>query len=337
MTLSTPQIAKLLYMAKSHVTGGSDALPSKNAGWKGRKGRLKPTAMFSIAAILALAVVAPRVPGHSLPSPVNGSWQVDSRHSYAEIITDGTTDFGKKKIDVTLGFARLNGQMQLDATDPVKSRVDFRIYPANSMAPPIGEDGKVTTQWLANLANHTLVCFHSKRITRMPDGKVQATGDLTLTRVDRNIDATPSEAYAGPVYGPPMIHRVSHEATFIFDLSVPAGQVQKPGALHASTSTKVFREDFPQLARAVVSAYWPPLIEDRNCEAPAGTGEAYSGQKCTGTFLMSPGPPESPYTRPGEDYPGPQGFNAVIGERVAFQIQMDLLPQTSREQRGSGN
>ncbi|HET6933225.1 MAG TPA: YceI family protein [Candidatus Angelobacter sp.] len=293
--------------------------------------------MISIAAILALAVVAPRVPGHSIPSPVSGSWQVDSRHSYAQIITDGTTDFGKKKIDVTLGFARLNGQMQLDENDPAKSRVDFRIYPADSMAPPIEEDGKISTQWLANLANHTLVCFHSKKIVRMPDGKVQASGDLTLTRVDRNVDATPSEAYAGPVYGPPMVHRVSHEATFIFDLSEPAGKVQKAGLLHASTATKVFREDFPQLARAVVSAYWPPLIEDHNCEAPAGTGEAYSGQKCTGTFLMSPGLPPSPYARPGEDYPGPQGFNAVIGERVAFQIQMDLRPPASREQSGSGN
>lgn len=336
MGISIPQIERLLYMAKSHVTGGRDAPPSKSASWR-RKERLERTAMFSIAAILALAFVAPRVPGRPLPSPVSGSWQVDSRHSYAQIITDGTTDFGKKKIDVTLGFARLNGQMQLDENDPAKSRVDFRIYPADSMAPPIEEDGKISTQWLANLANHTLVCFHSKKIVRMPDGKVQASGDLTLTRVDRNVDATPSEAYAGPVYGPPMVHRVSHEATFIFDLSEPAGKVRKAGLLHASTATKVFREDFPQLARAVVSAYWPPLIEDHNCEAPAGTGEAYSGQKCTGTFLMSPGLPPSPYARPGEDYPGPQGFNAVIGERVAFQIQMDLRPPASREQSGSGN
>jgi hypothetical protein len=238
---------------------------------------------------------------------------------------------------VTLGFARLNGQMQLDGNDPAKSRVDFRMYPASSMAPPIGEDGKITTQWLANLANHTLVCFHSKKIVRMPDGKIQATGDLTLTRVDRNVEATPSEAYAGPVYGPPMIHRVSQDATFIFDLSGPPGKEQKAGGLHASTSTKVFREDFPQLTSAVVSAYWPPLIQDHNCEAPEATGEAYSGQKCTGTFLMSPGLPPSPYARPGEDYPGPQGFNAITGEHVVFQIQMGLISQASKEQAGSGN
>ncbi len=337
MALSIPRIEKLLNMAKSHATGGSDAPASKDASWKRRTERLKRTAMFSMAAIVALAVVAPRVPGHALPSPVSGSWEIDSRHSYAQIVTDGTTDFGKKKIDVTLGFARLNGRMQFDENDPAKSRVDFRIYPADSMAPPIGEDGKITTQWLANLANHTLVCFHSKKIARMPDGKVQATGDLTLTRVDRNVEATPSEAYAGPVYGPPMVHHVSQDATFVFDLSGPSRNVRKVSVLHASTSAKVFREDFPQLARAVVSAYWPPLIEDHNCEAPEATGEAYRGQKCTGTFLMSPGLPPSPNARPGEDYPGPQGFNAVIGERLSFQIQMELISQASREQAGSGN
>jgi len=29
---------------------------------------------------------------------------------------------------------------------------------------------------LADLANHTLVCFHSKKGVKLPDGKLQATG-----------------------------------------------------------------------------------------------------------------------------------------------------------------
>ena len=83
------------------------------------------------------------------------------------------------------------------------------------------------------MSNHTLVCFHSKRVVRTPDGRLQATGELTVTRVDRNVEAEPTEAYSGPVYGPPMIHRVSHEATFIFDIGDANGsepeREQSPG------------------------------------------------------------------------------------------------------------
>lgn len=294
----------------------------------------KHSTVFSMAAIVVLGVLAPRVPGDAIP--VSGPLQIDSRHSYAQIITDGTTDFGKKKIDITLGFARLNGQLKLDDIDPAKSRLDFRIYPANSMAPPITEDGSLSSRWLANLANHTLVCFHSRSVVWMPDGKLQVTGDLTVTRVDRNVDATPNEGYAGPVYGPPMVHRVTREARFVLDLSTQAGKRQQVSAIQASTSTKIMREDFPQLVQAVVSTYWPPLIQDESCQVPA-TGEAYSGQKCTGTFLETPGPPQSPYTRIGEDYPGAQDFNSVVGERLTIQVQMHLIPQSARESTAGSN
>jgi len=271
----------------------------------------------------------------STPASVTGSWRIDSRHSYAQIVTDGTTDFGKKKIDITLGFARLNGELNLDDNDPGKSRLDFRMYPATSMAPPIGEDGKVRAQWFENLANHTLVCFHSTSVVRTPDGKLKAAGNLTLTRVDRNVDAAPGEAYAGPVYGPPMVHRVSQEATFILDLSDQAAKGEKTRGVYASTSAKVFREDFPQLTRAMVSTAWPTLIQDQTCEASA-PGEAYSGQKCTGTYL-TPRLPVSPNAGLGEDYSGLQDPNAVTGERVAFQIQMHLTAQGSKETTGAGN
>src|SRR5207245_7330578 len=141
-------------------------------------------------------------------------------------------------------------------SDPSKSRVDFRIYPATSMSPVIGEDGKFLSHWLENLSNHTLVCFHSKKVVRTPDGRLQATGELAVTRVDRNVEMIPNEAYAGPVYGPPMIHRVSREATFVFDFPAGDGKEQKESSIEASGSTSMFREDFPQLVKTVVSTYW---------------------------------------------------------------------------------
>lgn len=297
---------------------------------------LKHPAMLSIAAIIVLGVLGARIPSNSTPDTVTGPWQIDSHRSYAQIVTDGTTDSGKKKIDITLGYARLNGALQLDDADPAKSRLDFRIYPANAMAPPIGEDGKVRAQWFENLANHTLVCFHSTSVVRTPEGKLKAIGKLTLTRVDRNVDSAPGEAYAGPVYGPPIIHRVSQDATLVLDLSNQAASAGKVSGLYASTSTKIFREDFPQLTRAIISTTWPPLIEDKKCEAPA-QGEAYSGQRCTGTFL-TPAFPVTSYSRAGgEDYPGPTDVNEIAGQRVTFQIQMHLLAQGAGEQPAGGN
>ena len=174
---------------------------------------LKAAAVFAGAVFLAMGILGVDVP--SKTASVSGTWQVDTRHSDARIVTDATTDYGKTKIGVTLGFARVNGAIKLDDGDPSKSRVDFRIYPATSMSPIIAEDGKFLSHWLENQSNHTLVCFHSKKVVRTPDGRLQAAGELSVTRIDRNVEMTPNEAYAGPVYGPPMIHRVSTRESYI--------------------------------------------------------------------------------------------------------------------------
>lgn len=250
---------------------------------------------------------------------------MDTRHSDAQLITDGTTDYGKTKIDITLGFARVRGALKIDDSDPTKSSVDLHIYPATSMGEAIEEDGKFRSRWMANRANHTMLCFHSKNVARTPDGRLQTTGDLILVRVDRNVEvAAPSEAYAGPVYGDPIIHRVTHQATLVFD--VPAeGSGQKTAGIEATASTKVIREDFPQLVKAVLSTYWPPLVQDEDCTVPAPS-EAYSGAKCKGTFLQGPSLPDDPGTHIGEDYPGPQNFNAQVGQRLSLVVHMRLTP-----------
>src|SRR5208337_1249332 len=141
---------------------------------------LKHTALFAAAGLLGLAVLGLGVPDK--PAPMAGSWQVDARHSDAKLITDATTDYGKTKMNLTLGFARVNGRITIDDGDPSKSSIDFRLYPATSLAPAIDEDGKFLSHWLENLSNHTLVCFHSKKVVRTADGRLQATGDLTVTR-----------------------------------------------------------------------------------------------------------------------------------------------------------
>jgi len=289
----------------------------------------KHIAVFAIAVTVALGVLAL---GAKEPASLAGSWLVDAGHSDAQLITDGTTDYGKTKIDVTLGFARVMGALRIEDGNPTKSSVDLHIYPATSMAEPIEEDGKFKSRWMANRANQTMLCFHSKNVVRTSGGRIQATGDLILVRVDRNVEVpAPSEAYSGPIYGPPITNRVSHQATLVFDL--PADGGQKDGGIRASASTKVFREDFPQLLKAVLGTNWPPLVQDENCRVPAPS-EAYSGANCTGTFLRGPSLPEDPGMHIGEDYPGPQNFNAQIGERLNLVIHMRLTPGAGQSMAG---
>ncbi len=285
----------------------------------------KHMAAFTVVVALVLGILALDA---KAPSSLAGSWLVDVHHSDAQLITDGTTDYGKTKIDITLGFARVMGAVKIDDANPAKSSIDLHIYPAMSMTEPIEEDGKFKSRWMANQANHTMLCFHSKDVVRTSDGRLQTTGDLMLVRVDRNVEMpAPSEAYNGPIYGPPVTHRSSRQATLVFDLPAD-GKGQKEGGIEASASTRVFREDFPQLLKAVLNTYWPPLVQDENCRVPAPS-EAYSGAKCTGTFLQGPSLPDDPGTHIGEDYPGPQNFNAEVGQRLNLVVHMRLTPGTA--------
>ena len=290
---------------------------------------LKRIALLA-AVVVSLAAAFPRK-----PVSTSGVWQVDTRHSDARLSTDGTTSFGKAKMTVDVGFARVNGTVKLDGSNPADSAFDFRFYPATSMAPPINEEGKVDIAWFTNHANNTLVCFHSKGTVTTSDGRLQTTGTMTLTRVDRNVELTPNEAYSGPVYGPPILHKVQRQVTFVFEVPAADASGQKSGSVLTSGSTSLAREDFPQLLKAVIATHWPPLIQDKNCRA-AGVGEAYAGSLCTGTFL-APTYPVGPGANAGEDYPGPQNFNAIVGEHLTIAVHMRLTPSGSGAPAGAGN
>src|ERR1700678_490264 len=292
---------------------------------------LKHTAVFAVAAILGLAVLGLDAPNK--PASMAGSWQVDTRHSDAKLITDATTDYGKTKINLALGYARIRGVFKIDDADPAKSSVEFRFYPAMSMVPSIDEDGKFLERWLQSPATQTLWCFHPKRVVRTPDGRLQATGELTVTRVDRNVETEPTQAYSGPVYGPPMIHRVSHEATFVFDLQGGNGSGQ---SIQASGSTSMFREDFPQLVKTVVNTYWPTVVQEQNCQYPDAS-EAYSGAQCTGTYLSTAGLPAEPHAASGEDVGVQQNFSAIVGNHLTILVDLNLVARASGEQAAARN
>jgi len=282
------------------------------------------------AAALLLAMAVPRKPVIS-----SGSWQVDPRHSDVQLSTDGTTDFGKSKTTFTVAFARVVGILKLDAANPSNSSIHIDFYPSTSMTPTLDHDGNVNLTWFANHANNTMVCFHSESVQQTADGRLSSKGSLGLIRVDRNVQVTPSESYSGPVYGPPIFNHTKQPATFVFDAPAVAAKGPNKGSLESSGSSSLAREDYPQLFRAVFATVWPPVVRDKNCQT-AGTGEAYGGSQCTGTFLV-PTFPLGPNASFGEDYPGPQQFNGIVGEHLSIAVHMRLTPSGSKAQGGAGD
>lgn len=298
---------------------------------------LKYSAIVSVLAIFFALLL----PGNPV-APV-GLYQVDNRHSDAQLITDATTNYGKTKIDFAVGVARVTGKVNFNNENPAQSAFDITMYPSTSTTPVIGEDGKLKVQWFSNLANHTLICFHSRGVSATPEGRLRTSGTLVLTRVDRNVEFNPSEAYSGPTYGPPMIHRLTHDATFVFDspkvYDANAKADPKDTQFLTSGSTKLVKEDFPQLFKSVMATYWPPVVQDEDCKMPANTGaEDFSGPRCTGTFIDSPGLPQEPQAAPpGEDFPATNaGFNSVEGNRLTISVHLRLLPPASNMRAVTG-
>jgi polyisoprenoid-binding protein YceI len=211
-----------------------------------------------------------------------GNWKLDADHSTARILL-GANAFN-------IGVARVGGNVELDAAAPANSVLDLSIDPAQ---------GK-------------LITFKSRRATMSADGKLEVSGDLTLSRVVRQVFLNPAEDYSGPVYGEPMTQTVTREVTFVFPMSGQVKQAEITG------EAKMFGEDFPELFAAVKDTNWQLVIQDKACEVPPA-GEAYAGAVCTGT-VVAPNR-SATVTSSGEDY---HGFESAAPEGNLMTIVLKL-------------
>src|ERR1700691_4285758 len=221
------------------------------------------------------------------------TWVLDSSRSSA-LLFQGSRATSES---VNTGVARVTGKVKLDAGDLDSSFFDLSIYPADeNWGHVLSPDGTLPTGYVPDATDQTLLTFKSTRILRTGNGKLQVIGDLTLTRVERTVTATPTEAYAGPVYGDPVIHNVTREITFLFP-SVSAARLsesltpavqQTRGVLEVVGAARVDREEFPELVSAIQNTNWPPVVQNEHCEAAySGGGEGYSGSVCTGTLIAA--------------------------------------------------
>lgn len=233
------------------------------------------------------------------PAHAQYSWQIDPQGSFA------TLSLGSAENQLEVGVARVSGKIAFDSgnrSDPV---VTLQINDAD----PQGAD-------------YASMNFRSTRVAQSADGKLLATGELSVTRMERSIMIEPNEAYAGPQYGKAAARTKTLAITLV--LSDP-GRVPSPNSpANVSGSFSVHREDFSQLVDALELDDWPTqLINNEKCENPPTIGEDYHGPKCTGTLVATVENASLPTGVAGGE--GFYGFEPIVTpDRNRATIALDL-------------
>jgi polyisoprenoid-binding protein YceI len=255
------------------------------------------------------------------------TWILDSSRSNAQLFRGSKAN----SESVNTGIARVTGKVKLDANDLDTSFFDLSIYHADeNWGHALSPEGALPTGYVPAATDQTLLTFKSTRILRTGNGKLEVIGHLTLTRVERTVTAAPTEAYAGPVYGNPVIHNETREITFLFP-SVSAARLsesltpavqQTKGVLEVVGAARVDREEFPELLSAIKETNWPPVVQNKDCQMPSTAGEDDSGAVCTGTLIAATGDDNCHMPASvGEDYSGPQCTPATSDQTT---IVLDL-------------
>jgi polyisoprenoid-binding protein YceI len=210
----------------------------------------------------------------------DAAWRIDSEHSTARLFLAPSKS---PHVNVNVGVARTSGEVGDIGDDPSESVFDFTIYPADETATPTPSGYRRSHETPPIAAAHTVITFKSKHVVPIGGGAFRVTGELTLTYIERSTTYDPTEAYAGPVYGPPVAHSEKREAVFEFQrMAASAMRARKQGAGELSGSSVIGAEDFTELFTAVSAMDWPVLVEDEHCTWPLTAGEDFSGPVCTG-------------------------------------------------------
>lgn len=221
---------------------------------------------FALVALTALFSVAPALAQNNVS-------RIDSEHSTARLYLASTRN---PEADLNVGVARTSGVVKLNSGNSAAPDFDFTIYPADQK-PSLAHSADTRRE---DKPNYTVISFKSRRVVSVAAGTYRASGDLTLTYVQRTVSYDPSEGYSGPTYGPSITLSQTRPASFEFRRATPSGSISGSEWI---ASSSISAEDFPQLLNAIASTVWPVFVADEQCSTPSNIGaEDFSGPACTG-------------------------------------------------------
>lgn len=231
------------------------------------------------------------------------SLTLNSDHSIAAVSVENSTD---ENSNFLMGIGRVTGNAALDAKNPENASFNFTIFPSGPGSTPVNADGKWADGQIPNKATYTILTFKSKHAQLLDDSKLQLTGDLTVTHVERPIILSYSEDDDGPKYGTPEVHSTVREATFVFDFNDPdSNDGQDPNAKVVSGSSVIKGEDFPGLLDAVQNTNWPIVF--------GYVAEQIQPSISEPTTIV--------------DFPATDAFSAPAPNEVAIHMRLILNPE----------
>jgi polyisoprenoid-binding protein YceI len=124
------------------------------------------------------------------------SYSIDAGHT--------TAGFAVKHLMVstTRGqFDKVGGTVEIDDADLARSRIDVTIDAASVDTRDAKRDEHLRGADFFDVAKYPTITFHSTRVEKAPDGKLLATGNLTIHGVTRSVTLT-VESLARPSKAP---------------------------------------------------------------------------------------------------------------------------------------
>jgi hypothetical protein len=225
----------------------------------------------------------------------------------------------------------VSGTANWDHKNPTKSEFRLFVYPAGQDSRLLNSDGSFRKEGFANLARYTLMTFQSKSCTLDPSGRLIATGDLTVTHVERETATEWSIAYSGAQLGDPVMHSLSHEVRLVIQdgSSVPAPKwpAVKPDLL---ASIRTSDKELHGIRNTLMDAVWPIVVLDERCEQPPATASAdmraYQGVNCSGTSVLPATSSEMPAWS-DQAYSGSKDPDPTVEDRVIILFNLRLTPE----------
>ncbi|HZU43199.1 MAG TPA: hypothetical protein VE994_11035, partial [Terriglobales bacterium] len=140
-------------------------------------------------------------------------------------------------------------------------------------------------------------------------------------------EANPGEDYAGPMYGDPVTHSVTREATFVLAvLDDPA--IDEHAQILGSTA--IGRENFPELLAGITEEGWSKLAGNYECSMPSSVGEDYSGASCGGQMIEAKAIGENDQ-RIAEDFHGSEPAIPRVNQlRIVLRISLPANSMIAR-------
>lgn len=247
---------------------------------------------FTLIALALGLTVLPAVAQHLGP--------FDSQDSYGGVFLGSS----ENPYAWNVGVSSVRGESHFDNAQPQSSSFDFSMSSENSS-----------------------LTFKSKHASLLRDNLWQVTGDLTIARTERSIDANAGEDYSGLVYGEPVTRSSTREVTFLLAvLDDPAldSHAQILG------SAAIGRENFPELLAGISDDNWPQLAGNYDCRMPASTTEDYSGASCDGQLIETRASAAN-YQGPGEDYSGAESSIPHVNQlRLVLRISLPANSMIAR-------